>query len=109
MKTWIALVSLFYYVAFFIDPLVLVFQFKPIHNEMINFFVRASNIVFIIDILVNCMTATEIEEDYMIDDDNELKQNIANLDKFQTDNTLKRLLSIAIKKKLESEVRRKML
>ena len=65
---WKDMVTVFYVISYFMDPLLICYEFNFFKSTFVRFLVTLSTIIFTIDIIVTIFTASINEDDPLLDD-----------------------------------------
>ena len=66
---WNEIISVFYIISFFLDPLVIVFAFELLEYKSVRVLLVLSSSLFVVDMFVNLFTASINEQDVILDDE----------------------------------------
>lgn len=65
---WNDVVTVFYAISYFLNPLIIAYEFKFFTSTVVKFLVTTSTVLFTIDIIVTIFTASINEDDPTLDD-----------------------------------------
>ena len=65
---WNDVVTVFYVISYFLNPLIIAYEFKFFTSTHVKFLVTTSTVLFTIDIIVTIFTASINEDDPTLDD-----------------------------------------
>ena len=66
---WNEIISVFYIISFFLDPMVIVFAFEFLQYKSVRVLLVMSSTLFVLDMIVNLFTASINEQDVILDDE----------------------------------------